>query len=268
MSRRHGTTSTHAVGPEAASRRTGIRGLLHATRQDFRSTPGAVTIVMLAAVVLNILSYYFGSRRFFREALATGGSGSDLPEFAWWFSAEFVLLFLVPLALIRLVHRRPLTEFGLGFGDVRLGLRVTALFVLVMLPIVWIVSGTGQFQEFYPHSYSARESWSTFMAYEALFLLYFTGWEFIWRGYMLFGLKDHVGPATANLMQMIPFALMHNGKPFVETFGAVVAGLALGSLALRTRSFWYCVLTHWLVMFSIDIACVLRDRYGITALLF
>ena len=90
-------------------------------------------------------------------------------------------------------------------------------------------------------------------------------WEFIWRGFMLFGLEKKFG-GYAVLMQMIPFVILHNGKPFLETFGAILGGIALGILALRTRSIYYCVLTHIGVMFSIDIISSLRfraDDYGI-----
>ena len=90
-------------------------------------------------------------------------------------------------------------------------------------------------------------------------------WEFIWRGFMLFGLEKRFG-GYAVLMQMIPFVILHNGKPFLETFGAIFGGIALGILALRTRSFYYCVVTHIGVMFSIDVISSLRFRandYGI-----
>jgi membrane protease YdiL (CAAX protease family) len=65
---------------------------------------------------------------------------------------------------------------------------------------------------------------------------------------------------------MIPFVILHNGKPFLETFGAIFGGIALGILALRTRSIYYCVVTHIGVMFSIDLISTLRFRandYGI-----
>jgi membrane protease YdiL (CAAX protease family) len=86
-------------------------------------------------------------------------------------------------------------------------------------------------------------------------------WEFIWRGFMLFGLEAKFG-YYAVLIQMIPFLILHNGKPAAETFGAIAAGLALGILALRTRSVLYCIVTHAGVMFSIDLISTLRFRAG------
>jgi membrane protease YdiL (CAAX protease family) len=76
---------------------------------------------------------------------------------------------------------------------------------------------------------------------------------------MLFGLEEKFG-YYAVLIQMIPFLILHNGKPAPETFGAILGGIALGILALRTRSIYYCVITHMSVMFSIDLISTLRYR--------
>jgi membrane protease YdiL (CAAX protease family) len=96
-------------------------------------------------------------------------------------------------------------------------------------------------------------------------LIYMIAWEFIWRGFMLFGLEKKFGYYSV-LIQMIPFVILHNGKPFLETFGAIFGGIALGILAFRTRSIYYCIITHISVMYSIDLISSLRFRandYGI-----
>ena len=139
------------------------------------------------------------------------------------------------------------------------------LFLFVMIILIWFVSATPAFAEKYPHLSSAKSDWNTLFIYEAGMLLYMFAWEFVWRGFMLFGLEKRFG-VYAVLMQMIPFVILHNGKPFLETFGAIFGGIALGILALRTRSIYYCVATHIGVMFSIDVISSLRFRandYGI-----
>jgi membrane protease YdiL (CAAX protease family) len=90
-------------------------------------------------------------------------------------------------------------------------------------------------------------------------------WEFIWRGFMLFGLKEKFGYYSV-MIQMIPFVILHNGKPAAETFGAIAGGIALGVLALRTNSILYCAITHMGIMFTIDLISTLRYRandYGV-----
>jgi membrane protease YdiL (CAAX protease family) len=70
---------------------------------------------------------------------------------------------------------------------------------------------------------------------------------------MLNGLLPSWGKAGAVLVQVAPFTVMHFGKPELEALGSVVAGVALGLLALRTRSFWYGALTHAVVAVTMDV---------------
>jgi membrane protease YdiL (CAAX protease family) len=90
-------------------------------------------------------------------------------------------------------------------------------------------------------------------------------WEFFWRGYMLFGLKEKFG-YYAVFIQMIPFVILHKGKPEIETFASIFAAFILGAQAIRANSFIYCFLLHWSVMISIDVISVLRYKtqtYGV-----
>jgi membrane protease YdiL (CAAX protease family) len=248
-----------------SSLRAELRSFLAVARTGQRD----VVVVLLAATLISVASYYAGSRVAFRALFldALGGERLyGLYEYLYWFGSEFVLAFLVPVALVLLVHRAPASSFGLGAGDWRFGLKLTAVYLAVMLPLLWIASASTDFQAVYPHAQIAKTDWGLFALYEAGLVAYFVGWEYIWRGYVLFGLEPRLGPVAAVLVQTMPFVILHNGKPPAETLGAVLAGIALGALALRTRSFWYCVITHWTVMFTIDLFSTLRFRHGITGL--
>jgi membrane protease YdiL (CAAX protease family) len=157
--------------------------------------------------------------------------------------------------------RENVKDFGIRFGDWRLGLKISVLFVTLMLPIVWFASASSEFVSKYPHLLSLREVWSKFIIYEIAMLIYMFAWEFIWRGFLLFGLEAKFG-YYAVFIQMIPFVILHNGKPLPETLGAILGGIALGILAFRTRSFIYGVIVHMGIMFSIDFICSLRFRAG------
>jgi membrane protease YdiL (CAAX protease family) len=221
-----------------------------------------IVYILVGVAAVEVLSYYLTSRRFFRLSLAQHFAGDPLVglyEYLYWFIGDFCCQFALPVIFILTVLRRPLKEFGLGLGDYRLGWRVSFFFWLVLVPILWIVSAFDSFQLTYPHARTVRADWSLFVVYELCFVLYVIGWEFIWRGYMLFGLRQRFG-GYAVFMQMIPFVLLHFGKPVLETLGAIIGGIALGFLALRTSSFWYGTLTHSLVLFSIDLLSTLRYR--------
>jgi membrane protease YdiL (CAAX protease family) len=134
-----------------------------------------------------------------------------------------------------------------------------------MLPLVWIATSQQSFILKYPLLERARSSWKIFFIFELATILYLFAWEFIWRGFMLFGLKQKFGIYSI-FIQMIPFVILHNGKPSSETFGAIIGGLLLGMLAFRTKSIYYCVISHAGIMFSIDLISTLRyrtDEFGI-----
>jgi membrane protease YdiL (CAAX protease family) len=227
-----------------------------------------IVTIFLSVAVLQTISWYFTSRRFFRENLfdfVTNFQDPFLIEHLYWFVGDFITFVLPSVILIKFYFKESLSEYGFRIGDWKLGIRFTLLFLLIMIPIIWFISASNDFSQKYPHFSTAKDSWKIFFIYEAGMFIYMIAWEFIWRGFMLFGLEKKFG-YYAILIQMIPFVILHNGKPFLETIGAIPGGIALGLLALRTRSFYYCIAVHLGVMYSIDIFSVLRYRandYGV-----
>ena len=244
--------------------KTELKSLLEA----LKSLDKKVVIVFLSVAVLQTFSWYYTSRLFFRTNIFPDYQFDQnvyLYEYLYWFIGDFFTFFILPVLIIRFFLKGNLKNFGLTAGDSGIGIKITLLFLAVMIPLVWIVSSLPGFVRTYPQLASARDNWNTFFIFEAGLLFYVFAWEFIWRGFMLFGLKEKFG-YYAIFIQMIPFLILHNGKPPAETFGAIIAGLALGVLAWRTRSVYYCVITHAGVMFGIDLISTLRFRaqdYGI-----
>jgi len=221
-----------------------------------------VVTIFLSIAILQTVSWYITSRSFFRyNIFPSFDSNPDiyLIEYLYWFIGDFTTLFVLPVLIIRFVIKKKVSSFGLKAGDWQMGLKLSLIFFLVMLPLIWIFSSSTDFVSRYPHLLSTRTAWNTFFIYETGMLIYMFAWEFVWRGFMLFGLEEKFGYYTV-LIQMIPFVILHNGKPMPETFGAILGGIALGILAFRTRSFLYGVLVHIGIMFSIDLICTLRFR--------
>lgn len=99
---------------------------------------------------------------------------------------------------------------------------------------------------------------SLFVLYQAAYGLVFISGESFWRGFILFGLERDMGRAALVYM-IIPYTMAHYGKPIAETMGAVGAGLVLGYLALRHRSFWLGVAAHWSVALTMDLSAIWRS---------
>ena len=223
-----------------------------------------VVTVLLLIPVLQTISYYYTSPQFFRTnfyQMFSQSKFADLYEYYYWFLGDFSVLFIIPLLVIILYLKERPKNYGIKIGNYKFGIQVSLVFLLIMIPIIWLSSASNQFASQYPYLKSTNENWNIFIIYEIGILLYLFAWEFIWRGFMLFGLEEKFG-YYAVLIQMIPFVILHNGKPSIETFGAIIGGIVLGVLALRTRSYLYGVFLHFGVMFSIDFISVLRFRAG------
>ena len=227
-----------------------------------------VIIIFLSVAVLQTISWYYTSRNFFRLnifPIYQNDPNVYLYEYLYWFVSDFITLFILSVIVIKFVLRESLKDYGLQIGELKSGILFSSVFLMVMIPVIWFISATPSFSEKYPHLLSTRNNWEGFFIYEAGMLLYMVSWEFIWRGFMLFGLKEKFGYYSV-LIQMIPFVILHNGKPVTETFGAIAGGIALGALAFRTNSIIYCVIAHSGVMFAIDLISTLRYRandYGV-----
>jgi membrane protease YdiL (CAAX protease family) len=88
--------------------------------------------------------------------------------------------------------------------------------------------------------------------WEALYAAQFLALEFFFRGFLLQGLRRALG-ANAIFVMLVPYCMIHFGKPLPETLGAIGAGLILGTLAMRTRSIWGGVLIHVGVATTMDV---------------
>ena len=175
-----------------------------------------------------------------------------------WALGTIAAFGLVPLAIVLVGHReRPSTVGWSGHGF--LGhVGVYLLLYLLMLPVVlWAASQPG-FQATYPFVSEATQSWEKFLVWELAYLAQFVALEAFFRGYLLFSLERAMGP-TAIFVMTVPYCMIHFHKPPHEALGAVGAGIVLGALALRYRSFWGGALLHGLVALTMDGAAAHRS---------
>src|SRR5262249_49379618 len=88
-------------------------------------------------------------------------------------------------------------------------------------------------------------------SYELIYASFFFIIEFVFRGYMLFGLRERFG-LYAILIQMLSYTAWHLPKPVTELIGTPVWGFAVAVVTLRVRSLWYVFLAHWLLNIFLD----------------
>ncbi|MBL8100865.1 MAG: CPBP family intramembrane metalloprotease [Anaerolineales bacterium] len=149
-----------------------------------------------------------------------------------------ILYLIIPLLIIIIFFRENPKEYGFSFGDWKLGVTYTVLGCLLMAPVIYFLgSGDESMQKYYGR-FLVGLPWTTFLD--------LIGWEFIFRGWILFAYARKFG-YEALWLQAVPFAIAHISKPEIETLSTIFGGFAFGWVAWRTKSFVYPFLIHWFI---------------------
>lgn len=228
---------------------------------ELKKMDNKTAIIFISSTILYIVSWYYSNPKFLSSVFSFPKSFSlvyeDLSAYSLWFLSDSILFFVLPSIIIIALFKEKLRDYGLKLGNSKLGAAVLLISILFLLPIIYYVSSSKTFSNYFPLMESATYNLIVFLTYEALFIIFIFAWEFIFRGYMLFGLEKKFGIYSI-FIQMLPFVLLHIGKPFSETFFAIFGALFLGYLALRTRSIVYGFLIHAFILLSLDIISYLR----------
>ncbi|PCJ86419.1 MAG: hypothetical protein COA57_06260 [Flavobacteriales bacterium] len=207
-----------------------------------------LVIIWFSVIVLLTVALYEGHTSFFIKHFGHHFEAGPLLDWYKWgyhHLAVFVLWFIVPVLLIKAWMKEKTANFGMQLGDWKFGLKAT-LVAFLILPIgVYISSFDTDMQAQYPLTTLAMQSPSYFALWGLVYLPYYIGWEFLFRGYVGIGMRKYYGAFTAIMIQTVLSTIMHIGKPEGETWGAVVGGIYLGLLTYRTNSILWALLFHW-----------------------
>ena len=183
----------------------------------------------------------------------------QLLDLSFWALCSFFFYLIVPILTIKFILKDNISNYGLGLKGFSSGFKLYLIFLLFMLPLVWVVSYTDSFQHTYPFyklDYK-NASYQHLLIWEVFYFLQFVGLEFFFRGFMVHSLKKQFGFYSIFIM-MIPYCMIHFGKPMPETLGAIFAGIILGVLSLKSNSIWLGVLLHFSVAIAMDCFALLH----------
>jgi membrane protease YdiL (CAAX protease family) len=125
-----------------------------------------------------------------------------------------------------------------------------------MVPILLIVSRQGDFVTYYPLYKQAGRSWFDFVTWQVLYVLQFITLEIFFRGWWIRATR--VFGVGAIWTMVVPYVMIHFGKPYLEACSAMVAGVILGSLSMKTRSIYAGFLVHGTVAVLMDVLSLYR----------
>lgn len=165
---------------------------------------------------------------------------------------------LCPLAILLLLRMNPMRN-GLGLGDWRKGLRLSFLASIAVLFACLLLAALPSMKFYYATPGWGSGDAEVILLAEGRRIRTLIGWEFLFRGFLLFPLYEVFGPG-ANLIQSTLCAVTHIHKPLVEMYGSFPFALLLGYLARRSGSVWYGVYVHWLLGFALEWSIALGKK--------
>lgn len=216
--------------------------------------PYKLTFFLGVAVLVQIAYWYLGSP----GPSLLHGAPRTLETAARNIGWAVTLLLLLPAGLLYALGEQE--RVPLGLGRWRLGLPLTFVLGLAAAGLMYLGSADAALQGTYPWAGSwPGRSLPHLMAWATLYALYYLAFEFFYRGFMLWVLRDHWGLSAAIWTQTLLSTLIHLGKPPAETLAAFPAGFLFAFLALRTRSLVWPILLHLTIGLATD-AFILQRR--------
>lgn len=236
-----------------------------------------LAVFCLGAVFLSLMEY-FGHGPDLRDLIGTMNTpaeGEDvsafwarmkeiqdgpfgrLLSFMWWSGWRLLGFFLLPAFVLKVMLSERIADHGLQVRGFTEHAWIYGLFLIPVIIAVGVVSYEESFKTYYPFYSAASRSWYDFWAWEALYAVQFFSLEFFFRGFWVKASKSMMG-SHAIFAMVVPYCMIHFGKPMPETLAAILAGVVLGTLALRTRSIWSGFLIHVTVAISMDLAALMQ----------
>lgn len=184
----------------------------------------------------------------------------QLLDIVWW--AVFTITGYLGLPLVwSLVARQSLLDnLGWRLGKSRRHVPIYGAMALIMVLVLSWATRQPEFLERYPfyHIPPEVDLWPRFFLWELFYLVQFIALESFFRGFLLYRLANSLG-SLAVPVAMVPYCMIHFGKPAPEAFASILAGLGLGLMSLRTRSVWPGAVLHMSVALTMDFASLIHQ---------
>lgn len=210
--------------------------------------------LIYCALVLTMMDYYLIPPRFEAAWMGFGPGQWVTPTLTGglgWVISCWIGFVILPMILIRGCDEQ-IKDFGFKTTDLFKHLKIYLGLFVLMTPVIYFVSQQSSFLDVYPFVPEAKNSWGNFLIWEISYISQFFCLEFFFRGFLLYSVEKKSDHWVAIAVMVVPYTMVHFHKPMIEAIGAVIAGVVLGHLSLKYRSWLGGAILHSLVAVSMD----------------
>ena len=164
----------------------------------------------------------------------------------------FITLGLIPILIFKISVCKPLWAFGFNLNNLSTSLLWTGILGGLIILINSLVAGKKSNLEQYPQIRISKWNAQKFSINSITWIMYLFGYEFMFRGILLFSFYHTFGLSFAITANTILYALVHLPKGRKETLGSIPLGIILCILSIYTGSFFLAFLFHVIMALSND----------------
>jgi len=221
-------------------------------------TPVSIFVVTL---VLSLIHIFVCSERFFSTRLSHHLKINDervTQSLGVLYKrvTSFLLFTLSVVLFIKFVLGDSIKRYGLSKGSGHIPPSVILpLFVLSALTLLFYSKKERVYKN-HPEVHLASISKGYFIISTVTYVFYFFGYESLYRGFLLFGLRRYTGNWIAIVVSMAFTAFTHIRAPRHLLLGSVVTGFIFPYVCLATESIRLILVLHCLIGIGMDVLCI------------
>jgi membrane protease YdiL (CAAX protease family) len=240
-------------------------------------------IIIIATTILLCCIYYFLALWFERVSPTEKKlivfnyffpmlKNGDFIQYIWQYSASFIFLFSIPFIIVKYLFKDDMKKYGISTGNISWNLK-WLIAGLIIAPFTFIFSNDPSLINEYPLSKKTAESLYLILIDSFFYLFYYIGLEFIFRGYLLFGIQDRdsfeknvmpdkIYTAAAIAVSSVLILAIHAGKPESEIVLAGFISILWGYINLKGRSIYPVLIIHYIFGIVNNINSIIKGGYN------
>ncbi len=174
--------------------------------------------------------------------------------------SAFIIFGILPILIVKYVFHENLDQYGFAFIHKNVKPVYFFIMLVMVVPIMISLSKRENIYSHYPEVKSATISRLSLLLSSITYILYYFGYEGLFRGFLVFGLRRYTGDLFAVITSMVFTSITHLSSPLIVLIGSMVSGVIFPYIVILSGSIWALFVFHSLIGISMDIFCVRANK--------